>query len=175
MQQQLSLLQAQVGTLAVANPTVLPGTEASTTTGSAGSPPQVTGLTLSTQAGAVGVTWDSVTIRNLAFYRIQYSVHPDMSSATTVDQGETTFTVPGATNSNSGTSPTGGVTNYVQVAAMDQNGNLGAYSAILNTTTGLAGSDAINPNAATDVTSIHQTSGLPNIMGNAATATFNNA
>ena len=107
--------------------------------------PQVTGLSVSgSTPGAITVAWNQVRISDLRRYELD--VAEDLAFATnaeTKNVAGTEFTY----NTNSDTGGGGDTTIFIRVRARSSSGNVGAYSATLNTTTGQAQTDDIADDA----------------------------
>jgi hypothetical protein len=103
------------------------GVAAGVTVIAGGTPPKVTGLTLTSRILKIVVSWNAVPISDLKRYEVQVSTADDFTDATTYFTRETQFSYEEGDQA---------TVYYVRVRARNIGEQTGAYSGTLNATTG---------------------------------------
>lgn len=106
-----------------------------------GQPPPVSGLSVDRAAlGKIAISWNAVAIGDLRRYDVQTADNANFTNATTTPTSDTFFTVQ---------NPTAGESLFVRVRAVNQAGNAGRFSGVLDALTGNVSTDDIDDGAVT--------------------------
>lgn len=120
-----------------------------------GGVPAVSGIALVPQLGVLTVSWSPSPVSNLLYYEIAISTTNDFTNPTTVRWTQTQYTYAQGVS---------GTTYYVRVRAVDQNNGVGPWSAVLNSATGLATSNDLGFQAATNIVTYKTTNFFPSSL-----------
>jgi hypothetical protein len=145
--QSLRQILARLERAAVANPDVEP----TAFTRSGGTPPKVSGLTVSTAPGVINAEWNAATIPDLRYYEVQYATDAGFEQGvTTVRVGAPRLTFAG----------TDGTTYYIRARVVNQAGNPGGWSNTEDSLPGTVSTRGLAQSAATALYRFEQSSGF---------------